>query len=150
MSQEYPTFSINERCFELIQNIVEDRKIKNQVKKHPLVVYNIAEIRLLIDIVREAYPLYGDADVGDLIDFVQDIFGVKVSESNSSQISRAKGFSNASALMVSMLAEYWDKISPTPTLTMESPAGAFPVKEYPNTGTTASSAEMITQPCGSN
>ena len=80
MSQEYPTFSMNERCFELIQNIVEDRKEKQQKKPHPLLVYSINEIRLLIDMVKEAYPLYGDADVATLIDFIQDIFGVKVSE----------------------------------------------------------------------
>lgn len=87
MSQEYPTFSMNERCFELIQNIVEDRKEQLKAdKKHPLLVYNVAEIRLLIDMIREAYPLYKDADIATLIDFVQDIFGVKVSDKELKEI----------------------------------------------------------------
>ena len=79
---------MNERSFELIQNIIEDRKNNNISIKPILTASTIGETRLLVDMVREAYPLYKDADAGTLIDFVQDIFGVQVSEKELKQVEQ--------------------------------------------------------------
>jgi len=74
-NNNYPSFSFNERCFELIQNVVEDRL----TSLNPIKVMNVKETRLLIEMVKEANPLFKD-DTKYIIDTIENIANIKVKE----------------------------------------------------------------------
>ena len=76
MGNTYPSFSLNERCYELIQNTVEDILEK---KEKPIRIMGVSDTRLLIEMVKEQSPLFKN-DTKFIMEYIEDIAGIKVKE----------------------------------------------------------------------
>jgi len=62
-------FSFQNKAYDLLLNLKED---KSQLP----IIKSVKELRLLIDIIKEQYPIYATADNQTLIDFIKDIFKI--------------------------------------------------------------------------
>jgi hypothetical protein len=64
-------FSFQNKMYDLLLNLEED---KIEKKNNLPVVTSIHDLRLLIDIIKQEYPLYADADNKTIGNFIKDLF----------------------------------------------------------------------------
>jgi hypothetical protein len=64
-------FSFQNRAYDLLLNLAED---KLNVPK--ITINSIKDLRLMIDIVKDVYPVYANVDNKSIVDFVKDIFNI--------------------------------------------------------------------------
>jgi hypothetical protein len=65
-------FTFTNRAYDLLLNLKEEGVIKSQLPR----VESIQDLRLMIDVIKDVYPLYANADTKTIIGFIQDTFNV--------------------------------------------------------------------------
>jgi hypothetical protein len=64
-------FSFQNKAYDLLLNLAED---KLTIPK--ITIHSIKDLRLMVDIVKDVYPIYANVDNKSMVDFVKDIFNI--------------------------------------------------------------------------
>jgi hypothetical protein len=79
-------FSFYNRAYDLLLQLKEEGRITDEPPKKTPSITNVGELRLAIDLVKDMYPLYKDADNKTIVDFINEIFNSKVKESEIDKV----------------------------------------------------------------